>query len=100
MQWPRSDRANLELLKGNAQPLGELYEQALKSPRWAASGNSSGWAEVGPRLQWAASQFARGSYERKTISMVEGTDLGYAVSIESNRVGERGNPGKPNSFCA
>src|SRR5579885_439955 len=85
----QSDHANRELLKGNAQPLEELYAHDDEITVLGGFGGfERGWAEVGPRLEWAASQFKGGTYERKTISMVEGADLAYTVSIETNRVRE------------
>jgi hypothetical protein len=86
-----SDTANLELLRGTAKLLKELYSHDGDITVLGGFGGfEQGWNEVGPRLDWAASQFAGGSYERKTVSMVEGTDLAYTVSIEVNRVREKG----------
>jgi ketosteroid isomerase-like protein len=90
-----SDRANLELLKGNPQPIKQLYGHGDEITVLGGFGGfERGWAEVGPRLEWAASQFAGGSYERQTVSMVEGADLAYTVSIERNRVRENGKSGE------
>jgi len=86
-----SDIANVELLAGNPKPLKELYSHNQDITVLGGFGGfEHGWNEVGPRLDWAASQFAGGSYERRTVSMVEGTDLAYTVSIEVNRVREAG----------
>ena len=86
-----SDSANIDLLQGNAGPLKELYSHnANITVLGGFGGIEHGWDEVGPRLDWATAQFAGGSYERKTVSMVEGTDLAYTVSIEVNQVYEAG----------
>lgn len=86
-----SDSANIDLLQGNAGPLKELYSHSGDITVLGGFGGfEQGWNEVQPRLDWAAAQFAGGSYERKTVSMVEGTDLAYTVSIEVNRVREAG----------
>jgi ketosteroid isomerase-like protein len=86
-----SDTANLKLLQGDAKPLKELYSHDEDiTVLGGFGGTERGWNEVGPRLDWAASQFAGGEYERQTLSMVEGTDLAYTVSIELNRVREAG----------
>ncbi len=86
-----SDSANIELLHGEATPLKQLYSHNDDVTVLGGFGGvEQGWAKVGPRLDWAASQFVGGSYERKTLSMVEGTDLAYTVSIEANRVRETG----------
>src|ERR1700722_9056983 len=86
-----SDSANLELLQDNAKPLKKLYSHNGDITVLGGFGGfEQGWNEVGPRLDWAAAQFTGGSYERKTVSIVEGTDLAYTVSIEVNRVREAG----------
>jgi ketosteroid isomerase-like protein len=90
-----SDAANIDLLQGNPKPLQQLYSHGEDiTVLGGFGGYERGWAEVGPRLEWAASQFLSGRYERTTISMVEGTDLAYTVSIESNRVREKGKSGE------
>jgi ketosteroid isomerase-like protein len=88
-----SDSANLYLLGSDAKRLKQLYSHNDDVTVLGGFGGvEHGWIEVGPRLDWAASQFAGGSYERKTLSMVEGTDLAYTVSIETNRIRETGKP--------
>jgi len=86
-----SDAANLKLLQGDAAPLRELYSHGAGITVLGGFGGlERGWTEVGPRLDWAAAQFAGGSYARETIAMVEGEDLAYTVSVERNRVREAG----------
>jgi ketosteroid isomerase-like protein len=85
------DLANHNLLQGNAADLKQLYSHQEDVTVFGGfGGKEHGWKEVGPRLDWAASQFAGGSYEREILSAVEGGDLAYIVSIETNRVRETG----------
>ena len=90
-----SDRANRMLLQGDATALKQLcaHEEEV-TVLGGFGGVERGWSEVGPRLDWAASQFTNGSYERKALSVVEGVDLAYTVSIETNRVYESGKAGE------
>jgi hypothetical protein len=86
-----SDSANLNLLQGDAEPLKQLYSHNDDVTVLGGFGGvERGWTEVGPRLDWAASQFAAGSYERTTLGIIEGADLAFTVSIETNRVRETG----------
>lgn len=41
-----------------------------------------GWEAVGPRLDWASSQFEKGTRTREVISTVVTADLGYVVQLE------------------
>ena len=45
-------------------------------------GFEHGWKEVGPRLDWAASHFAGGSYGQETLSATVGSDVACLVSLE------------------
>ena len=45
-------------------------------------GFEHGWKEVGPRLDWAASHFAGGSYSQETLSATVGSDVACLVSLE------------------
>jgi ketosteroid isomerase-like protein len=45
-------------------------------------GFEHGWSEVGPRLDWAASHFAGGSYGQETLSTTVGSDVACLVSLE------------------
>jgi ketosteroid isomerase-like protein len=88
-----SDIANRDLLHGNPTKLEQLYAHTQDVTVLGGFGGiESGWEEVSPRLDWAAGQFKSGSYERETLSLVEGSDLAFTVSIERNRVREIGKP--------
>jgi ketosteroid isomerase-like protein len=88
-----SDIANRDLLNGNPTKLEQLYAHSPDVTVLGGFGGiESGWEEVGLRLDWAAAQFKSGSYERETLSLVEGSDLAFTVSIERNRVLELGKP--------
>ena len=45
-------------------------------------GFERGWKEVGPRLEWAASHFAGGSYSQETLSATVGSDVACLVALE------------------
>jgi hypothetical protein len=45
-------------------------------------GFEHGWKEVGPRLDWAASHFAAGSYSQEILSATVGSDVACLVSLE------------------
>jgi hypothetical protein len=45
-------------------------------------GFERGWAEVGPRLAWAASHFHGGKYDQQIISMTVGRDVACLVCVE------------------
>jgi ketosteroid isomerase-like protein len=83
--------ANRNLLQGDSTDLKNLYSHSDDVTVFGGfGGNERGWKEVGQRLDWAAAHFAGGSYEREILSAVEGADLAYIVSIETNRVREVG----------
>jgi ketosteroid isomerase-like protein len=45
-------------------------------------GHEHGWAEVGPRLGWAARLFVKGRTGQHVLEMACSGDLGYSVSLE------------------
>jgi ketosteroid isomerase-like protein len=76
-----------EFGRGNPVPFKEVYSHGQDATLLGAFGGfDRGWSEIGPRLDWAASQFSgRTSYEQEDLSVVAGTDLAYAVTIERSR---------------
>jgi ketosteroid isomerase-like protein len=45
-------------------------------------GCERGWAEVGPRLAWAASPYHGGGYTQRDISVTIGTNVACLVCLE------------------
>ena len=82
--------ANLEVLRGNPEPIKRLYSHREDVTVLGGFGGfERGWDEVGPRLDWAASQFSDGRYEQEDVSTIVGSDLAMTVTIErySVRIG-------------
>ena len=75
--------ANGEMVKGNAGPLKQLYShQEDITVLGGFGGFERGWSEVGPRLDWAAAQFADGEFSQKEVTTIVGADLAMTVTIE------------------
>ena len=54
-------------VNGDAAGIKELYSHRDDVTVFGGFGGyERGWAEVGPRLEWAASQFAGGTYNQET----------------------------------
>ena len=76
-------KANLEVLRGNPEPIKRLYSHRDDVTVLGGFGGfERGWKEVGPRLDWAASQFSDGTYEQEDVSTIVGSDLAMTVTIE------------------
>ena len=81
-------------MNGDAGPLQALFSHADDVTVMGGFGGvERGWAEVGPRLAWAASHFHGGAYSRQVIGMTIGRDVACLVSLE--RWGRRGPDGQP-----
>jgi ketosteroid isomerase-like protein len=85
--WERAmalaKEANLEMLRGNPQPLKLLYSHRDDVTVLGGFGGfERGWSEVGPRLEWAASHFSDGTYRQEDVSAIVGSDLALTVTIE------------------
>ena len=70
-------------VNGDAAGIKELYSHRDDVTVFGGFGGyERGWAEVGPRLEWAASQFAGGTYNQTDISATVGSDVACLVSLE------------------
>jgi len=75
--------AQRDFVAGDAAGIKRLFShRADVTVLGGFGGFEHGWAEVGPRLDWAASHFAGGSYEAETLSATVGSDVACLVSIE------------------
>jgi ketosteroid isomerase-like protein len=76
--------AQRNFVKGDAAGIKRLFSHGedVTVLGGCFGGFEHGWAEVGPRLDWAASHFAGGSYGQETVSATVGSDVGCLVSRE------------------
>jgi ketosteroid isomerase-like protein len=90
MADPTWDEAMAELIAvqrrfidGDAAGIQRLYSHRDDVTVFGGFGGSErGWAEVGPRLAWAASHFSGGAYSQEEISATVGADVACLVSLE------------------
>jgi ketosteroid isomerase-like protein len=68
---------------GDAAVIKRLYSHREDVTVFGGFGGfERGWAEVGPRLEWAASQFSGGTYSQENLSAIVGTDVACLLSLE------------------
>jgi SnoaL-like domain len=76
--------AQRDFMNGDATGLQALYSHRDDVTVMGGFGGfERGWAEVGPRLAWAASHFHGGEYSQQDISMHVGLDAACLVCLES-----------------
>ncbi len=79
----KSITAIREFIQGDPEPLKRLYSHGDDITIFGGFGGlARGWAEVKPRLDWAAAQFADGTVEANDLSITVGDDLACTVTIE------------------
>src|SRR5438552_15913102 len=72
-----------DFANGDATGIKELYSHREDVTVLGGFGGfARGWSEVGPRLEWAASHFAGGTYSQQDLSAAVGTNLACLVSLE------------------
>lgn len=75
--------AQRAFMNGDASGLQSLYSHRDDVTVMGGFGGfERGWAEVGPRLAWAASHFHGGEYSQQNISMTVGRDVACLVCLE------------------
>src|SRR5437016_14456485 len=75
--------AQHDFMNGDAAGLQRLYSHRDDVTVLGGFGGfEHGWAEVGPRLAWAASHFHGGDYSQQDISVTVGKDLACLVCLE------------------
>ena len=81
-------------MNADAGPLQALFSHADDVTVMGGFGGvESGWAEVGPRLAWAASHFNGGAYSQRVVSATVGPEVACLVSLERwARSGPDGHP--------
>lgn len=95
----RVDAAQLELQNGRPSAFKALWSHADDVTLSGGFGGKieKGWEQVGRRLDWAGTQFSKGSNTIERLVVNESGDLGYVVQIERIRFyapsSRRRNPG-------
>jgi ketosteroid isomerase-like protein len=86
--------AQRDFMNGDATGLQALYSHGDDVTVMGGFGGvERGWAEVGPRLAWAASHFHGGEYTQQDISATAGQDVACLVCLERwTRNGPDGQP--------
>ena len=75
--------AQRDFMNGDATRLQALYSHRDDVTVMGGFGGfERGWAEVGPRLAWAAAHFRGGEYSQQDISMTVGRDVACLVCLE------------------
>jgi ketosteroid isomerase-like protein len=79
----RCQAALAELVEGRPEPFKELWSPEDDVSIMGAFGAyEKGWADVGPRLDWASSQIGATDRTVENLVTVVGTDLAYTVDLE------------------
>ncbi len=97
-EWPATiDRlaaAQRDFIGGDATGLQRLYSHRDDVTVMGGFGGfEHGWAEMSPRLAWAASHFHGGEYSQSDISAIVGTEVACLVCVE--RWARNGPDGQP-----
>ena len=78
--------AHEEYINGRPAAFKALWSQRPDVTIFGGFGSGEhGWESVGPRLDWASTQFEKGAREREVISTVVTAELGYVVQLERVR---------------
>ena len=70
-------------VEGDAEPYKRLWSQRDDVTIFGGwGGYEQGWAEVGPRLDWAASRYSEGWLDQENLGQGIDQDSAYSVDIE------------------
>jgi hypothetical protein len=85
--WTMVDAAQVELQNGKPAAFKALWSRAADVTLSGGFGGTveKGWEQVSRRLEWAGSQFSRGSNTIERLVAYESGDLGYVVQVEHIR---------------
>ena len=81
----RWEEAQSRFLNGDATLWKENSSQREDASIFGAfGGHEKGWKEVGPRYEWAASQYRPSGAKKRVeyLNVIVGSDLAFTVSIE------------------
>ena len=78
------DAAQLELQNGRAEPFKALWSRAndITLSGGLGGGIEQGWEQIGPRLDWVATQFSKATHTNTRVVTNVSGDLGYVVQTE------------------
>jgi hypothetical protein len=76
-------QAHAEYIRGRPEPFKALWSRAADVTIFGGFGSGEhGWDQVGPRLDWASTQFSEGSRAIEPIASHVDGNLGYVVQLE------------------
>lgn len=79
---------------GDPEPFKALYSHADDVTIMGAWGaHEFGWAQVGPRLDWAITRFVEGHITFQPIAIGDSGSLGYTIWIEKGEARLQGSDG-------
>jgi hypothetical protein len=79
----RVDEAQVEFVQGRPAAFKALWSQGPDVSLFGGFGSGErGWAQVGPRLEWASAQFSKGRRTREVLASHVSGDLGFVVQLE------------------
>jgi ketosteroid isomerase-like protein len=79
-------QAHAEYIQSRPQAFKDLWSRAPDVTIFGGFGSGEqGWEQVGPRLDWASSQFSEGSRTNEPITSYVDGNLGYLVQLERVR---------------
>jgi ketosteroid isomerase-like protein len=79
-------KAHAQYIRGQPEPFKALWSRAPDVTIFGGFGSGEhGWEQVGPRLDWASTQFSEGERDVERIASHVDGNLGYVVQIERIR---------------
>jgi len=79
-------QAHAEYIRGRPEAFKALWSRASDVTIFGGFGSGEhGWDQVGPRLDWASTQFSDGSRAIEGITSYVDGNLGYVVQVERIR---------------
>lgn len=93
----RFEDANTAFVNGDASPLLALVSRSEQTSIFGGfGGHEAGWSQVGPRYEWAASQFqpSGAKVEFEYLDKYAGAEAAYSVAIERCTVRYVDRPGE------
>lgn len=81
------DAAQLELQNGRPEAFKSLWSRADDITLSGGFGGTveKGWDKIGPRLDWVATQYSKGTHTHERIVAQMSGELGYVVQVEHIR---------------
>ena len=83
----KADAAQLELQNGRPEAFKALWSRADDITLSGGFGGTveKGWDKIGPRLDWVAAQYSKGTHTHERIVARASGDLAYVVQVEHIR---------------